>query len=166
MVLRQEFRRSHEHRTSQTTVRMRTGLDQGQLAIAVRQRLGGPGQLLLRPGGIAERTVGADLDGLTLGIYLAGSFPVLTNGLIGQPRVVSGHQRRVMIKYLLHDMLRDVPVDQDRPQSMTPLIGRQVHRLPVLVADVAIFQPAGERAAVGAARYWPAPVEVAVLPGQ
>ena len=93
---------------------MRAGLDQGQLAIAVRQR----------PGGIAERTVGADLDGLTLEIYLAGPFPVLTNGLIGQPRVVSGHQRRVMIKYLLHDMLRDVPVDQDRPQRVTPLMGR------------------------------------------
>jgi hypothetical protein len=44
---------------------MRAGFHQGQLAVAVGQRLGGAGQLLLRPGGIAERSVGADLDGLT-----------------------------------------------------------------------------------------------------
>ena len=51
---------------------------------------------------------------------------------------MSGHGGRVMIKYLLHDMLRNVPVDQDRPQRVAPLMRGQVHRLPVLVADVAV----------------------------
>ena len=113
----------HEHRAGQTRVCMRAGFDQGQLAVAVRQRLGGAGQLLFRPGGVAERPVGADLDGLALGVDLAGSFPVLADGLIGQPRVMSGHERRVVIEYLLHDMLRDVPVDQDRSQRVAPLVG-------------------------------------------
>ena len=41
-----------------------------------------------------------------------------------------------------------------------------MHGLPVLVADVAVFQPAVERAAVGMAGYGLATVEVAGLPGQ
>ena len=43
-----------------------------------------------------------------------------------------------MIKYFLHDMLRDVPVNQDRSQSVPPLVRGQVDGLPVLVADVAV----------------------------
>src|SRR5260370_29236921 len=46
---------------------MRAGLDQGQLAVAVRQRLRRPGEPLLGPGGVAERPVGPDLDGLSQG---------------------------------------------------------------------------------------------------
>src|SRR5580692_5639095 len=40
VVLREELRGRHEHRTSQTTVRMRAGFDQGKLAVAVGERLG------------------------------------------------------------------------------------------------------------------------------
>jgi hypothetical protein len=29
---------------------------------------------------------------------------------------MSGHERRVVIEYFLHDMLRDIPVDQDCSQ--------------------------------------------------
>ncbi len=90
---------------------MRAGFDQGQLAVAVRERLGGAGELLFRPCGVAERPVGADLDGLSLGVDLAGPLSVLTDGLIGQPRIKSGHERRVVIEYLLHDMLRDIAVE-------------------------------------------------------
>ena len=93
MMLREELRGSHEHRACQTRVRMRAGFDQGQLAVAVRERLGGPGQLLFRPCGVAERPVGADLDGLALGVDLAGLLPVLADGLIGQPRIMRGHER-------------------------------------------------------------------------
>ena len=105
-------------------------------------------------------------DGLALGVHLAGPLPVLADCLIGQPRIMSGHERRVVIEYFLYDMLRDIPVDQDCSQSVTPLMGGQVHGLAVLVADVAVFQPAVERAAVGMAGDGPAPVEVAVLPGE
>ena len=45
-------------------VGMRTCLDEGQLIVAVQQRLRRPGQVLLRPRCVAERPVGADLDGL------------------------------------------------------------------------------------------------------
>jgi hypothetical protein len=83
MVLREELRRGHEHRASQTTVRMRAGFDQGQLAVAVRQRLGGPGQLLLGPGGVAERAVGLIWTGwpsaLTLRAFSQCSRTVLSD---------------------------------------------------------------------------------------
>ena len=39
VMLREELRGSHEHRAGQTRVRMRAGFDQGQLAVAVRERL-------------------------------------------------------------------------------------------------------------------------------
>ena len=45
---------------------------------------------------VAERAVGADLDRLTGHADLARSLPVLPDGLIGQFRVVSGHERRVV----------------------------------------------------------------------
>jgi hypothetical protein len=110
MVLREELRHSHEHRAGQARVCVRTGADHGRLAVAVRQRLRRPGQPLFRPRGLAERAVGTDLDGLAMGVDLAGLLPVLADGLIGQPGVMSGHERRVMIEHLLHDMLRDVTV--------------------------------------------------------
>ena len=75
---------------------MRAGFDQGQLAVAVRERLGGAGQLVFRPGGVAERPVGADLDGLALGVDFAGSVPVLADGLIRQAGIMSGHEGRVV----------------------------------------------------------------------
>ena len=99
------------------------GLDERKLAVAVRQRLRRPGKLLFRPGGVAERPVGADLDGLALGVHLAGPLPVLADCLIGQPRIMSGHERRVVIEYLLHDVLGDIAVDQDRSQGVAPLMG-------------------------------------------
>jgi hypothetical protein len=34
-----------------------------------------------------------------------------------------GHLGRVMVEDLLHDVLRDIAVDQDRSQSVTPLMG-------------------------------------------
>jgi len=61
---------------------MRAGFDQGELAVAVRERLGGAGQLLFRPGGVAERPAGADLDRLAFGTDLAGLLPVLADGLV------------------------------------------------------------------------------------
>ena len=51
-------------------VGMRTCLDEGQLIVAVQQRLRRPGQVLLRPRCVAERPVGADLDGLACGVDL------------------------------------------------------------------------------------------------
>ena len=49
-----------------------------------------------------------------------------------------------MIKDLLHDMLGDVAVDEARSQRVPPLMGCEMDRLAVLVADVAAFQPAVE----------------------
>src|SRR6266568_1595750 len=82
MMLREELRRGHEHRAGQTRVCVRAGLGHGKLAVAVRQRLRGPGQPLLRPGGLAERAFGTDLDGMPFGVDLAGLLPVLADGLI------------------------------------------------------------------------------------
>src|SRR6266702_2830051 len=108
MVLREELCRGHEQRAGQARVCVRAGADHGKLAVAGRQCLGGPGQPLFRPGGVAERSVGADLDGLALGVDLAGPFPVLADGLIGQPGIVGCHFGGVVIKYLPHDMLGDI----------------------------------------------------------
>jgi hypothetical protein len=59
---------------------MRAGPDERQLAVAVRQRLRRPGQAVLGPGGVGERAVGADPDGLAFGVDLARFFPVLADG--------------------------------------------------------------------------------------
>jgi len=56
-----------------------------------------------------------------------------------------------MVKYLLHDMLGNVPVYEDGPKRAAPLMGSQVDRPAMLVADVAAFQPAVERQPVGGA---------------
>src|SRR5206468_9776354 len=66
-----------------------------QLAVAVRERLGGPGQSLFRPGGIAERPVRVDLNGLAFRVDLAGSFPVLEDGRVREPGVMRSEERRV-----------------------------------------------------------------------
>src|SRR6266852_2035961 len=166
MVLREELRGRDEPRACQTRVCMRTGLDQRQLAVAVRQRLRRPGQLLFRPGGVAERPVRADRDRLPGSIDLAGFFPVLADGLVRQPGVMRGHLGRVVIEDFLHDMLGDVTVDQDRPEGVPPLVGCQVHGLAVLVADVAVFQPAVEGLAIGAAADRAGPADVGVRPGE
>jgi len=95
-------------------VRVRADADHGKLAVAIRQRLGGPRQPVLGPGGVAERAVGADLDGLALGVDLAGLLPVLADGLIGQSRIVSCHEGRVVVEDFLHDVLRDIAVETGR----------------------------------------------------
>src|SRR5439155_23903043 len=82
MMLREELGGREEHRASQTRICMRTGFHCRQLAVAVRERLGGPGQALFRPGSIAERPVRADLNGLAFRVDLAGSFPVLADGRV------------------------------------------------------------------------------------
>jgi hypothetical protein len=46
-----------------------------------------------------------------------------------------------MVEDLLHYVLRDVPVDQDRAEGVPPLVRGQANGLAVLVADVALFQP-------------------------
>jgi hypothetical protein len=57
----------------------------------------------------------------------------------------------IMIEDLLHDMLRNVMVDQDSSQRVAPLVGSEMDRRPVLVADVAVRQPAVEGSPVGGA---------------
>jgi len=46
-----------------------------------------------------------------------------------------------MIEDLLHDMLGDVPVDEPRSECVPPLVGFEMDRPAVLVADVAGLQP-------------------------
>jgi hypothetical protein len=104
-------------------VRVRASADHRKLAVAVRQCLGGQGQPLFRPGGVAERAVGADLDGLALGVDLAGPLPVLADGVIGQPGIVGCHFSGVVVEYFLPDVLGDITVDQDRSQRVPPLMG-------------------------------------------
>src|SRR6266704_6756272 len=112
---------------------MRAGLDDRELAVAVRERLRRAGQLLAGPGGVAERAVGVDLDGLPGRADLAGSLPVFPDGLIGQPRIEGGHFSRVVVEDLLHDVLWDVAVDEAGAQRVPPLMGREMHRFAVLV---------------------------------
>src|SRR6202011_5770330 len=90
----------------------RAGLDGRELAVAVRERLRRAGQLLAGPGGVAERAVGVNPDGLPGRADLARSLPVLPDGLIGQFRVVRGHLGRVVVEDLLHDVLGNVAVDE------------------------------------------------------
>jgi len=96
---------------------MRAGLDDRELAVAVRERLRRAGQLLAGPGGVAERAVGVDLDGLPGRADLAGSLPVFPDGLIGQPRIEGGHFSRVVVEDLLHDVLGDIAVEPASPSS-------------------------------------------------
>ena len=79
---------------------------------------------------------------------------------------MGGHLGRVMIKDFLHDMLWDVPVYQDRPQRVTPLVGGEMDRCPVLVADVAVRQPAVEGSPVGGAADRPGSGQVRLRPGE
>ena len=142
VVLGEEFRCRDEHRAGQAGVGVRAGLDHRELAVPVGQCLGGAATAVFCPGGLAERPVRADADGLPGGSDLAGFVPVLADGLVRQPGVVRRHVRRVVVEDLLHHMLGDVPVDQRCSQRVAPLVRGQVDGLAVLVADVAAFQPA------------------------
>ena len=130
---------------------MRAGLDCRQLAVAVRERLGGPGQLLFRPGGLGEGPGGVEADGLAAGVDLAGGFPVPADGGVGQPGVMRRHFRSLVIEDLLDDMLGDVTVDEGCSQRVAELVRGEPDRGAVLAADVAGRQPAAEPAAVGVA---------------
>jgi len=59
------------------------------------------------------------------------------------------------------DLLRHVAVDQLGAECVTPLVRRQLDRLAVLIADVAAFQPAAQRPAVGVTCHRLVPVRVA-----
>jgi hypothetical protein len=124
---------------------MRACPDEGELAVAVGQRLRRPGQPVPGPGGVAERPVWADGDSFAAGVNFACSFPVLAHRGVVQPRVMRSHGRGVMIEDLADDFLRDVPVDQAGSQRVPPLMRGQVDRVAVLVADVAAGQPGVER---------------------
>ena len=84
-----------------------------------------------------------------LGVDLAGLLPVPADGAVVQPGVVGGHLTGGMIEEDLYDFLRDVAVDQPGREGMAPLVGGQVHRPAVLVADVAALQPVVQLSAVG-----------------
>src|SRR6266571_552416 len=81
-VLRQELGGGDEHRAGQARVGVRAGLHERQLAVSVRERLGGAREPVPGPGGVAERPVRADADGLPGGSDLAGFVPVLADGLV------------------------------------------------------------------------------------
>src|SRR5947208_11955255 len=55
----------------------------------------------------------------------------------------------VMVQDPADDLLRHVPVDHLGAERVPPLVRGQVDGLAVLVADVAAFQPAVKRPAVG-----------------
>ena len=61
-VLGQEFGGGDEHRAGQARVGVRAGLDEGQSAVAVGQRLGRAGQPLLGPGGLGQRPGRVEAD--------------------------------------------------------------------------------------------------------
>ena len=71
------------------------------------------------------------------------------DGGVVQPGVVRGHLGGVVVEDAAHDLLRDVAVDQPGAQGVAPLVRGQVHRVAVLVADVAGGQPAQQRHPVG-----------------
>ena len=135
----------------ETRVCMRAGFHYRQLAVAVRKSLGGPGQLLLRPGGLGEGPGGVEADGLAAGVDLAGSLPVPADGGVGQPGIMRRHFRSLVIEDLLDDMLGDVTVDEGCSQRVAELVRGEPDRGAVLAADVAGRQPAAEPAAVGVA---------------
>ena len=62
-VLGQELAGGEEHRAGQAGVGVRAGLLDRQAAEPVGQRLGGPAEALLGPGGLGERPVGVESDG-------------------------------------------------------------------------------------------------------
>jgi hypothetical protein len=65
-----------------------------------------------------------------------------------------------MVEDAADNLLRHVPVDQLGAQRVSPLVGGEVDELPVFVADVAAFQPAVQRLAVGAVTDGPLPAGV------
>jgi hypothetical protein len=92
-------------------------------------------------------------------------FPAPADGLVGDPGVVRGHLRRLVIEQDPDDLLRDIAVEQATGGRMAPLVRGQVNRLPVLVANLAERQPGDEHAAVAgvAQRTLPASVEVSTV---
>src|SRR5581483_6774756 len=129
----------------------------------MRQGLGGDAVAGLGPLGLPERAIGFDRYWFTLDVDLGGLFPAAAHGLVGDPRVVRGHLAGLVIKKYLHDLLRDVPVDQPAGEGVPPLMGCQVGGFTVLVTDVAVGQPAVEHASVAVVGQRALPVGVAVL---
>jgi hypothetical protein len=89
-VLGQEFGGGDEHRAGQAGVGVGALLDQGQAAIAVRQRLSGPAGSLSGPGGVGQLPAGVQGDGLAVDVDLAGGFPVTADGAVVYPGVMRG----------------------------------------------------------------------------
>jgi hypothetical protein len=56
----------------------------------------------------------------------------------------------IVIEDAAHDLLRDIPVDQPGPERVPPLVRSETDGLPMLVTDVAAFQPAAEGQPVAA----------------
>ena len=75
-------------------------------------------------------------------------FPAAPDGLVGDLRVVRGHLGGGVVEQDPDDFLRDVAVDEPAGEGVPPLVGCQVHRAAVLVADVAGVQPPVQHAAV------------------
>src|SRR6266511_683925 len=144
-MLGQELGGGDEHRAGQAGVGVRAALLDRQAAVAVGERLGRPAEPLLGPGRFGERPVGVQGDGLALGVDLAGLFPVAAHGLIVQPGVMGRHGMRVMVQDSPDDLLRHVVVDQPGAQGVAPLMGSEMDRPAVLVADVAAVKPPVKR---------------------
>ena len=103
----------------------------------------------LGPGRLGQRPVRVEGDGLAVDVDLAGGFPVTADGRVGQLRIPCRHPMGVVVQDPADDLLRHVPVDQLGAERVPPLVRGQVDGLAVLVADVAAFQPAVQRPAVG-----------------
>ena len=73
---------------------------------------------------------------------------------------MAGHLRRIVVEDAADNLLWDVPVDHPSAEGVSPLMRGEMHRLAMLVTDVAAFQPSVERQPVGRAAGRGLPVDV------
>ena len=74
-------------------------------------------------------------------IDFAGPFPVPTDGAVVQPGVVGGHFGGGVVEDLADDFLGHIIVDQPGAECVAELVGGEVDRYLVFVADVAGQHP-------------------------
>ena len=136
MVLGQELGGGDEHRAGQARVGVFAALLQRQGAVSVGQRHFRPGQVVLHPDRVGERSgVGGEL--FAGDVDLACALPLFSDRLVRQSRIVRGHLVRGVVEQSTHRFLRHLVVDQPGAEGMPPLVWRDMDGPAELVANVA-----------------------------
>src|SRR4051812_2093131 len=145
---REELGCGEEVVAGQAGVGVRAALLQRQPAGAVRQRLLGAREVLLRPRGIRQWPARVERDGFAADVdALLVALPLAAQRLVLDLRVAGSHLGRVVIEQPPDAVERDLVVDEASRERVAELVRRKLDRLAAGVADLALGEPAREAAA-------------------